>query len=59
MTKLEREDFFGEFLVQLKAWQDQVMMQQMRFPFLLSWPLQLQSAIDQYKSRQSSQTPRS
>lgn len=59
MTKLERENFFAEFLVQLKAWQDQVMMQQMRFPFLLSWPPHLQAVIDQYNSRQSSQPPRS
>jgi hypothetical protein len=59
MSKLEREVFFGEFLNQLKAWQDQAMMQQMRSPFLLSWPARLQTAIDQYKSCQPNQNPRS
>lgn len=58
MSKPEREAFFGEFLCQLKAWQDQTMMQQMRFPFLLSWPPRLQSAIDRYKNRQQDQGPR-
>jgi len=59
MSVPEREVFFGEFLNQLKTWQDQAMMQQMRFPFLLSWPPRLQSAIDQFKSRQPDQNPRS
>jgi len=58
MSKEEREIFFGEFLAQLKTWQDQTMMQQMRFPFLLTWPPRLQSAIDKYKSRQPDQSPR-
>jgi conjugative relaxase-like TrwC/TraI family protein len=58
MSKEEREIFYGEFLAQLKTWQDQTMMQQMRFPFLLTWPPRLQSAIDKYKSRQPDQSPR-
>lgn len=57
MSKEEREVFYGEFLDRLKTWQDQTMMQQMRFPFLLAWPPQLQSAIDLYKSRQINQEP--
>lgn len=56
MSKPQREVFFGEFLNQLKAWQDQTMMQQMRTPFLLSWPPCLQSTIDKYKSLQQSQS---
>jgi hypothetical protein len=59
MSKEEREVFYGEFLNQLKTWQDQTMMQQMRFPFLLTWPPRLQSAIDQYKNLQTNQKPRS
>jgi hypothetical protein len=58
ISKGDREVFYGEFLNQLKTWQDQAMMQQMRFPFLLTWPSRLQSAIDQYKSRQSNLKPR-
>jgi hypothetical protein len=59
MSKAEREVFFGAFLNQLKTWQDQAMMQQMRFPFLLAWPPRLQSAIDQFKSSQAHQKPQS
>lgn len=59
MSKEEREVFYGGFLNQLKTWQDQAMMQQMRFPFLLTWPPRLQSAIDQYKNLQANQKPRS
>lgn len=55
MSKEAREVFYGEFLDRLKTWQDQTMMQQMRFPFLLAWPPRLQSAIDLYKSRQTNQ----
>ena len=57
MSKEAREVFYGEFLDRLKTWQDQTMMQQMRFPFLLAWPPRLQSAIDLYKSRQTNQEP--
>jgi hypothetical protein len=57
-SKQDREDFYGEFLNQLKTWQDQALMQQMRFSFSLTWPPRLQSAIDQYKSSQSNPTQR-
>ncbi len=59
MSKEEREVFFGGFLNQLKTWQDQTMMQQRRFPFLLTWPPRLQSAVDQFKSSPAPQKPHS
>jgi hypothetical protein len=57
MPRKDREVFVGEFLSHLRSWQDQVMMQQSRFPFLLEWPPRLQDAVDAYKSRQASQKP--
>jgi hypothetical protein len=59
MPRKDREVFFGEFLERTKTWQDQVMMQQSRSPFLLSWPPRLQAAVDAYKNCQASQMSRS
>lgn len=49
-----RELFYGEFLFNLKAWQDQAMLQQRRFPFNLVWPSRLERVVDLYKEAQSS-----
>jgi hypothetical protein len=50
MPRGDREVFLGGFLTHLKIWQDNVMMRQSRFPFLLSWPPRLQAAVDAFKS---------
>lgn len=48
-----REVFYGEFLFNLKKWQDQAMWQQQRFPFNLAWPPRLQRVVDLYKQAQT------
>ena len=52
MTVKERELFYGEFLFNLKKWQDQAMMQQMRIPFNFPWPSRLRGVVDLYKETQ-------
>jgi hypothetical protein len=54
MSAQSRELFYGEFLFNLKKWQDQAMMQQRRFPFQLAWPPRLQHAVDVFKETQAS-----
>jgi hypothetical protein len=54
MSDQARELFYGEFLFNLKKWQDQAMMQQQRFPFQLAWPPRLQRAVDLFKETQAS-----
>jgi hypothetical protein len=49
MSVQERELFFGQFLFNLKKWQDQAMWQQQRFPFNFAWPSRLQRVVDLYK----------
>ena len=49
MSVQERELFFGQFLFNLKKWQDQAMWQQQRFPFNFAWPARLQRVVDLYK----------
>jgi hypothetical protein len=44
----ERLLFLGGFLVHLKSWQAQMMMQQNRFPFMFSWDGRLKSIADKY-----------
>jgi hypothetical protein len=56
MSIEDREVFYGEFLSNLRSWQDRTMMQQSRFPFLLSWPPKLQAAVDRYKSQPDRKT---
>jgi hypothetical protein len=53
MTVKARELFYGEFLFNLKKWQDQAMMQQQRFPFNSAWPSRLQRVVDLYKETQT------
>jgi hypothetical protein len=43
-----RELFYGEFLFNLKKWQDTAMMQQRRFPFNFAWPPRLQRVVNLY-----------
>jgi len=40
--------FLGGFLVHLKSWQAQMMMQQNRFPFMFSWEGRLKVVADRY-----------
>ncbi len=40
--------FLGGFLVHLKSWQAEVMMQQMRSPFMFSWEGRLKTITDKY-----------
>ena len=50
MITREREFFYGQFLSNLKNWQDKAMMQQSRFPFYFAWPPQLQKVVDLYRA---------
>jgi hypothetical protein len=54
MSAQARELFYGEFLFNLKKWQDQAMWQQQRFPFGVDWPPRLQRALDLFESTQAS-----
>jgi hypothetical protein len=53
MSAQGRELFYGEFLFNLKKWQDQAMSQQQRFPFRIAWPPRLQRAVDLFKTSQA------
>ena len=53
MSAQARELFYGEFLFNLKRWQDQAMLQQQRFPFQVAWPPRLQCAVDLFKEAQT------
>jgi len=46
MSTSDREIFIGQFLSQLKKWQDEAMHGQMRFPFHTVWPPPLLRAIE-------------
>ena len=50
MSIHQREVFYGQFLFNLRKWQDDAMMQQQRFPFNFAWPPRLQRSVDLYKS---------
>jgi hypothetical protein len=54
MTQDERMLFFGEFLEKLHRWQDNVMMQQQRFPYQFAWPRPLENAVERYLSSKKS-----
>jgi hypothetical protein len=56
MSAQERELFYGEFLSNLKKWQDQAMLQQQRFPFQVAWPPRLQRAVDIFRKTQEPNT---
>ena len=43
--------FLGGFLAHLETWQEQVMMQQQRFPFVFEWPGRLQEIVKTFKSQ--------
>jgi hypothetical protein len=49
MSLQGRELFYGQFLFNLKKWQEEAMWQQQRFPFNFAWPPRLQRAVDLYK----------
>lgn len=49
MPMKSRLEFYGEFLANLQAWQEKVMMQQQRFPFDFAWPGPLREAVQIYK----------
>jgi hypothetical protein len=50
MSAQARELFYGEFLVNLKNWQAQMMLRQQRSPFYVVWPPRLQRAVELFKS---------
>jgi len=50
MSAQARELFYGEFLVNLKNWQAQMMLGQQRSPFYVVWPPRLQRAVELFKS---------
>ena len=43
--------FLGGYLLHLKIWQGQVMMQQNRFPFMFEWPGRLKQIVDAFRER--------
>jgi hypothetical protein len=43
--------FLGAFLLHLRTWQGQVMMQQNRFPFMFEWPSRLKKIVDVARER--------
>jgi hypothetical protein len=49
MTVPERELFYGQFLFNLKKWQEDAMFQQQRFPFSFVWPPKLQRVVELHK----------
>jgi hypothetical protein len=40
--------FYGGFLHHLKTWQAQMMLQEMRFPFVFDWEGRLKHAVDEF-----------
>jgi hypothetical protein len=53
MSLRARELFFGQFLFNLKKWQDEAMWRQQRFPFHFAWPPRLQRVVDLYRETEA------
>ena len=47
----------GGYLSQLEEWQDKVMMQQHRFPFMFEWPEKLKAIVELYKLNRRTESP--
>lgn len=52
-----RIEFYGEFLSNLRNWQQQAMWQQQRFPFDFAWPPPLSAAIERFTEEKAAQKP--
>jgi hypothetical protein len=52
MSVKARLEFYGEFLSNLKSWQQKAMWQQQRFPFDFAWPPPLSNAVEFFKASQ-------
>ena len=57
MPAKARLEFYGEFLSNLRNWQQKAMWQQQRFPFDFAWPPPLSNAVDLFKEAQTIQKP--
>lgn len=53
MPPKARLEFYGEFLSNLKTWQQNAMWQHNRFPFDFAWPTPLSTAVELFKEKQS------
>jgi hypothetical protein len=55
MPAKARLEFYGEFLFNLRAWQQRAMWEHQRFPFDFAWPPPLSNAVELFKQKQAAE----
>jgi hypothetical protein len=55
MPAKARVEFYGEFLFNLRAWQQRAMLEHQRFPFDFAWPPPLSNAVELFKLKQAAE----